>query len=196
MPDGDEREDSKVICDASDFAPEAWEGAAAERDVKVAQTPLVEGAVPATPELHDGVVVAHAADHVLWRIDAVEQSPQAEEAPRDQQLQPDVFQVEEAQHAELCRGIVRPVWFCVEDGYHVHVVDHDLHGQKHNDETNGIHSRALRRDAVRSIAGLRDIVVECKNWPSKIEGRIHRVSKIVAETEVMGLGGNRNAVAL
>lgn len=107
-----------------------------------------------------------------------------------------MLEVEEAQHAELRRGIIRPVWFCVEDGYHVHVVDHDLHGKKHNDETNCVHSRALGRDAVRSVAGLRDIVVESEDGPSEIEGRIHRVGEIVAETEVMGLGGNGNAVAL
>lgn len=68
MPDSDEGEDGEVTADSAKFTLRT----AAEGNVQVAETPFVEGAVPAAPELHDAVVVGHAADHVFGRVDAVE----------------------------------------------------------------------------------------------------------------------------
>ena len=42
--------------------------------------------MPAPPEAEGGVVVRHAPDHIFRRVDAIEESPQPEEAPRQQQL--------------------------------------------------------------------------------------------------------------
>lgn len=47
-----------------------------------------------------------------------------------------MFEVEEAQHAELAGRVLRPVGLLVEDGNHVHVVDHDFHGKQDDDEAN------------------------------------------------------------
>ena len=54
--------------------------------------------MPATPKGKGRVVVGHAADDILGRVDAVDEGPPAEEAPREQQLQPDVVQVEITEH--------------------------------------------------------------------------------------------------
>lgn len=108
MPQRDEGEDGEEVADGPEAAPAAGGGAAAQRDVDVAHDPAVEGAVPAAPEGEGGVVVAHAADHVLGRVGAVEQGPQPEEAPRQQQLQPDDVQIEVAEHAELEGRVERP----------------------------------------------------------------------------------------
>ena len=84
--------------------------AAAEGNVDVADDPAVVGAVPAAPEGKGRVVVRHAADHVLWWVDAVHKGPETEEAPGDEELEPDDVEVEEGQHAELEGGEDGPVW--------------------------------------------------------------------------------------
>lgn len=128
MPHRNKAKHGQIIRHTPRRTPGARDRRPAERDVQVPQTPLVEGAVPAAPELHNAVVIAHAAHHVLGRVDAVEEGPEAEEAPRDQQFEPDVFEVEEAEHAELRGGVGGPGGLRVEDGDHVHVVDYYLHG--------------------------------------------------------------------
>ena len=92
MPQRHEREDGKHVQDRSRSSPSALRrrrapaAAAAEGDVYVANDPAVEATVPTAPEGEGGVVVGHAADHVLRGIDAVDEGPEAEEAPREQQL--------------------------------------------------------------------------------------------------------------
>jgi hypothetical protein len=44
--------------------------------------------VPTPPEPHCGVVVGHTSNHVLRRIDAIDEGPQSEKSPRDQELSP------------------------------------------------------------------------------------------------------------
>lgn len=123
MPEGDEGEDDEEVEDALGFGFEAaacgavrvavvFVGAAAtaaEGDVEVADDPAVEGAVPGAPESEGGVVVGYAAGHVLGRVDAVYQRPETEEAPGDEQFQPDDVQVEVSHHAELGGSVERPV---------------------------------------------------------------------------------------
>lgn len=55
--------------------------------------------MPAAPEGLRRIIVAHAADHVFWWVDAVEQSPEAEESPRKQKFEPDMVEVKVAEHA-------------------------------------------------------------------------------------------------
>lgn len=129
MPYSDEREDCQFIQHAAGLTPESRRNASAHGDKEVAQAPLVEAAVPAAPEVRNAVVIAHAADHVLWWIDAVEEGPETEEAPGDEQLEPYVLEVEEAKHAELGGRVGGPWGPRVENGHHVHVVDHYFHGE-------------------------------------------------------------------
>jgi len=77
MPQGHEREDCEQIHDSPDLAA----GVAAHGNVDIAHDPAVEAAVPAAPESERAVAVGDAADHVFWRVDAVDQGPEAEEAP-------------------------------------------------------------------------------------------------------------------
>ncbi|KAJ8112196.1 hypothetical protein OPT61_g5387 [Boeremia exigua] len=170
VPYGDEREDSKIISDRPRLPPGPGDCTATQRNVQIPQRPLIKRAVPAAPKLHHRVVIAHAAHHVLGRVDAVQQRPEAEEAPGDQQLEPDVLEVEEAQHAELGGG--------------------------HDDEADGVQGGAAAGDTVGAVAGLGDVVVEGEDGAGEVEGRVHGVGEVVAEGEVVGLGGDGDAVAL
>ena len=134
MPDRNERENDEVIDNRAGASPHPRHRTTSEWDVKVPQTPLIEAAMPAAPELHDAVVVAHAAHHVFRRVDAVQQRPEAEEAPWNEQFEPDVLEVEEPEHTELRGRVLCPVGLGVEDGDHVRVVDHNFHGEKDHDE--------------------------------------------------------------
>jgi len=53
-----------------------------KRDVQVPYDPEVVRAVPCAPETKRRVVICHAADHVLGRVQPVCECPQAEETPR------------------------------------------------------------------------------------------------------------------
>ena len=79
MPERDEGED--------EHGGEEQVLRAPERDVDVADDPEVVAPVPRAPEAERRVVVRHAAHHVLRRVDAVRERPEAEEAPRDEELQ-------------------------------------------------------------------------------------------------------------
>lgn len=196
MPYSDECKDGEIIDNCSRLAPQAWHTASAEWDVQVPQAPLIEAAMPSAPKLQHGVVIAHTTDHVLWRIDTVKQCPEPEEAPGDEQFQPDMLEIEESEHAELCGCVLRPVRLGVEDGNHVHVVDHEFHRQKDDDEAYSVHCCALRSDAVWAVALLRSPVVEGEDGTGEVERRVHGVSEIVAEGEVLGFRRDGHAVAL
>lgn len=75
MPERHKSEYCEDVYDPADFGPRGFRlaaGGAPERDVDVAHDPAVEAAMPAAPEGLRRIVVAHAADHVFWRVDAVE----------------------------------------------------------------------------------------------------------------------------
>ena len=61
--------------------------------------------MPASPELQSRVVVGHTSDHVLGRVDSVDERPETEETPRKQKLEPDEVEVEVGEHAELERRV-------------------------------------------------------------------------------------------
>ena len=84
--------------------------AATERDVDVADYPSVEGAVPSSPECKGGVVIGHASDHVLRGVDAVDESPETEETPGEEEFQPNMVEVEVPEHGELEGGVYGPGW--------------------------------------------------------------------------------------
>jgi hypothetical protein len=58
----------------------------AEGDVQIPDDPEVVAAVPGAPEPEDGIVVGHATDHVLGGHDPVEEGPEAEQPPREEEL--------------------------------------------------------------------------------------------------------------
>ena len=67
MPKRDEREDQDAGgCEAA---------RATERDVEVSYDPEVVRTMPCTPETECRVVICHAADHVLGRVDPVCECP-------------------------------------------------------------------------------------------------------------------------
>ena len=133
MPDCDEGEDGEGVGDGGDGRCDfGWEevvggpaaaAAAAHGDVDVADEPAVEGAVPAAPEGEGGVVVGHTSDNVFGGVDVVGEGPEAEEAPGEQELQPDVVEVEVAEHGELEGGVEVPGPGGFGDGDGVEVVD-------------------------------------------------------------------------
>ena len=136
MPESDEGKDNEEVEDTLGFRFEAAAGGAvsvavgavgatattAEGDVEIADDPAVEGAVPGAPEGEGGVVVGYAAGHVFRRVDTVYQRAETEEAPGDEQFQPDDMQVEVGHHAELGGSILGPVRGSFGDGHNVDVV--------------------------------------------------------------------------
>lgn len=123
-------------------------GPAGQGHVNVSHNPSVEGAVPATPEGQGRIVVAHTPHHIFWRVHAVHQTPEPEEAPGDQQFQPDNVQVEVREHGQL-KGRVefRPVRLARRrmrfgNGHHVDGVEEELHAEQGQEEANRIKGRA------------------------------------------------------
>lgn len=143
VPERNKGEDHKEIKQAAGFCEHGVVGGAApatasHRHVQVPHHPPVERAVPRAPEGERGVVVRRAADHVLGRIDAVDERPESEEAPRDEQFEPDVVQVEVAQHAELERRVCGPVRGGLGDGHDVDVVQNKLHAEEREEKADAV----------------------------------------------------------
>lgn len=110
--------------------------------------------------MRNTVVIRHAPHHILRRIYPIEESPEAEKPPGEKQFQPDVFEVEEAEHGELGRGVEGEVRARVENGDHVHEVDHDFHGEEADGEAEGVEGGAAGGYAEGSMAELGGVVVE------------------------------------
>lgn len=94
-----------------------------------------------------------------------------------------MFEVEEAQHGELGGSVSVPGRANVKDRDHIHIVDHDFHCEKDNNETDSIEECAFGRDAVRPIAQLGDKIIKCENWTSEVERGVQGVGKVVAKAE-------------
>lgn len=45
-----------------------------------------------------------------------------------------------------------------------------------------------------AVACLRDVIVECDDWPGEIEWRVHGIGEVVAERKVCGFGGDGDTV--
>ncbi|KFY26099.1 hypothetical protein V493_04265 [Pseudogymnoascus sp. VKM F-4281 (FW-2241)] len=133
-----EREDDEVIDDRPRHAKAAGNVGSAEGHVHVAHDPLVEGAVPGAPESECGEAVGDAADHVLGRVDAVEEGPEAEESPGEQQLQPHDVKVEERHDGELLGAVVRPGGVGFGDGDAVVEVQDELHAEEGEEEADAV----------------------------------------------------------
>lgn len=152
--------------------------------------------MPPTPKIHDGVVVRHASDHVLGRVNAIHQRPETEKAPWDEKLEPNVLQVEETQHTKLGWCVLGPIGSGMEDGDHVHVMNHDFHGEQDNNETNKVEGGSLGSDAVRFVSALSDVVIESNDGPSEVERRVHGIGEVVAERIISRFSGYSDSVPL
>lgn len=110
MPHCNKAEDNEHVqycAEATDSAPGST---TAKRNVEIPNSPAIEGAMPTTPEGKGRIVVGHATNHVFRRVDAVNEGPEAEEAPRKEQFEPDDVQVEVAEHGELKGRVAFPIW--------------------------------------------------------------------------------------
>lgn len=196
MPQRDKGEDDQVGDDGAGRVAGGAEAGPAQRDVDVAQQPAVVAAVPAAPEGQGAVVVADAAQHVLRGVDAVGQAPEAEEAPGQEQLEPDDVQVEVGQEGDL-RGRVRaPFRPRLGDGAHVVVVQDQLHREEGEREAQGVLERARPRERGRLVALLGDVVVKGNDGPREVERGVDGVGEVVAEAVVLGRGRDGDAITL
>jgi hypothetical protein len=202
VPDRDKGEDGQGVGDTADPGPcalirsaAAAAAAATDRHVDVPDDPAVEAAVPAPPEREGRVVVAHAPDHVLRGVDAVEQGPEPEEAEGDEELEPDDVQVEVAEHAELEGRVRVPVGGGGADGDRVDVVEHEFHAEEHQQESDGVEGGARAGEGWGSVRVLGDVVVEGQDGPGQVEGRVERVGEVGGKAEVgIGRRGEGDAV--
>ena len=101
--------------------------------------------MPGAPEGRGGVVVGHAANDILRRVDGVDERPEAEEAPGDEEFEPDNLKVEVGEHGKLEGGVVggpgTQVGFIgrrFRDSDDVGCVLEELHAEKGEEEANGV----------------------------------------------------------
>lgn len=112
MPEGNKGENEEICNDGFGRRCPAAERRTTERYVNIADEPAVIRAMPGAPKELRAVVIAHASNHVLRRVNAIHQRPKAEHAPGKKKLQPDDVKVEEGQETELGSGIVAPNGGC------------------------------------------------------------------------------------
>jgi hypothetical protein len=84
----------------------------------------------------------------------------------------------------------------MEDGDHVHVMNHDFHGEQDNNETNKVEGGSLGSDAVRFVSALSDVVIESNDGPSEVERRVHGIGEVVAERIISRFSGYSDSVPL
>lgn len=190
MPQSDKREDDQEVCNDTNLTLSL----SAKRNINVAQKPTIKAAMPGTPKGGGRIVVAHASDHVLRRIDAVKKTPKTEETPGNEQLQPDMMKVKVSKHAQLHRTILAPVGVRVADCDGVKEVLHHFHCQKTDEEAQGVQESPLEVDRSQRMTRLRDVVVECQDWAGKVERGVECVCQIIAESIVSWFGRDGNTI--
>jgi hypothetical protein len=114
----------------------------AQWHIDIANNPQIITLVPTPPESQGRIIVGHTADHVLGSLDTVKESPKTEEAPDDEEFEPDEDQIEKDNHGDLQDGVVVP-GLRLADCHHVHVVVDKFHGQQGEDEPTGPHQQCL-----------------------------------------------------
>lgn len=205
MPEGHEGEDGEDVENATGSGEEAgrggwvgclgWALAAAEWNVEVPYDPAVERAVPASPEGEGGVIVGHAADHVLGRVDAVDECPETEEAPWDQQFQPDDVEVEEGQHAQLAGAVHGPIRGCFGDCHGVDVVQDELHAEKSEEEPEAVKKSSGTGYGWSCVSLLGDVVVEGENGAGEIQRSVEHIGDVIPGVECGWFSGDIDAVS-
>ena len=153
--------------------------------------------MPRTPKRKRQVVVVHAADHVFRRIDAVQQAPETEEAPRNKELEPDDVEVEQTYHRELERRVALPR-LGLGNRHHVHEMQKKLHHQDAKEEPQAVDGCAqkIARRLEREVVGLVHVVVEGDDGPANEQRRISQVGAIVGKRVVLQRKQRREAAAV
>ena len=166
MPQRNEREDGGVIDDRHQGCfPGAGTGSS-EWDVDVADQPAIVTSVPTSPERDGGRVVREAPDHVFGGIDPVNQGPEPEKSPGQEELEPEDVEVEVREKRELGGAIVRPVGVAFRDSHTIVEVEEELHCEETKDESDTVLDGARSLDTGRWVLHLRDVVVERYDWTS------------------------------
>ncbi|KAG7785901.1 hypothetical protein KL910_000676 [Ogataea haglerorum] len=175
VPDGHKREHRKRRHDPALRA--------AQRHVHIPHDPLVVRAVPCPPELHRGVVVVDAADHVLWRVDAVTKSPESEHPPRNQKLEPYNIQVEQPDHRDLERSVAVP-GLCFRHSNHIYVMQNELHEHDTAHQQQAVRGSPFPADRAQRVARLVDVVVEGENGACDEQRSVENIGKVVQQRVV------------
>ena len=159
--------------------------APAERDVHVADGPLVEARVPELPEEARAQHHGDAVGHVLVGVDAVKNTEEAEEAPDDQELHPHPVHDVEQHGEELERAHPGGPHVGLVDGVCVDVVvDHvegnDVETYLGKLEKSGLDGKSLLRSKVLSNKR-----VERQNWTRYVEDGMENIDEIVDEAVIV-----------
>jgi hypothetical protein len=140
----------------------------AEGNINVSNYPAVERAVPGSPEGEGGVIVGHAAEHVLGSLDTICHRPKTEETPWNEQLygvsvvrrkwggedlEPDDLEVKITYHAELeGRGPLPRTSFRNCDD--IRIMENNFHRQQGKQKPQSKKHRPLRRNRRRRVPQL------------------------------------------
>lgn len=150
--------------------------------------------MPGAPEADGGEAVGDAADHVLGGVDAVEEGPEAEKSPGEQQLQPHDVEVEERHDGELLGAVVRPDGVGFGDGDAVVEVQDEFHAEEGEEEADAVFEGARGLDRGGAVFALRDVVVVGDDGADEIERGVDGVGEVVAEVIVSCGGGGADAI--
>lgn len=140
--------------------------------------------MPRAPEELGAVVVAHAAHHVFGGVDAVDQGPETEETPGEEELEPDDVEVDEGEEAQLGWCVRPPDGVGLADGAHVVEMQDALHGQQAEEEAHRVADGARALNAGGAVLTLRDVVVERHDGARQVQRGVDGVGHVVAEVVV------------
>ena len=109
MPQRNKREHKSIVHDGTERGHPRARAGTTKGDVDVADEPTIIASVPGTPEGDAARRVGYASQHILGRVNAINQSPQTEEAPWDEEFKPYHVQVEVREERDLGGSVVGPV---------------------------------------------------------------------------------------
>lgn len=141
-------------------------------------------------------VVANTTDHVFRRVDAVNEGPKPEEAPREQQFEPNDHEIKVGEERKLGSSIVVPVRICQVDSADVDKMQDELHGEEDHQESEAIANGSGSVYRCGAVLGLRDVLVKGKDRTSEVERPVDSISQVISERVVLGFCRDGNPVPL
>lgn len=92
MPQRHKRKHSQKVSHSPNFPPST----PSQRNINIPHNKPIETPMPPPPKRQRRIIITHTANHIFRRIDAVDEGPETEEAPWNEEFEPDYVQVEVA----------------------------------------------------------------------------------------------------
>lgn len=152
---------------------------ATERDVQVADSPLVEARMPELPEETRAQHHGDTVRHVLMRVYAVEYAEQTEEAPDDEELHPHPVHNVDEHGEELERAHPGGPHPDLVDGVCIEVMVGDVKGYDVEPDLSQFQKGLLYGQSLLRSVILRDERVEGHYWTGNVKDGVENVNEKV-----------------